>query len=261
MKERRLLWALAAVTLVALILRFATIGTQSIWYDELVTQRLLQLPFKAMLTGVISGEGSPPLYYLLAWPWTHALGFSPAALRSLSAVFGTATVPVVYAAGATLFSRRAGLVAAALVAVNPMLVWYSQEGRNYALLGLLAALSFLFFARALTDTTPRSVALWALASSLAIATHYSAAWVVVPEAVWLFATRRELRGYVAIAAAQIGAVGLALASMVAAQADNAKWISQLGLGPRVRQVATQLLVGPSPPGPAYAVAAIGLAAA
>ena len=55
-------------------------------------------------------------------------------LRSLSALAGVATVPVAYLIGVELRGRRAGLMAAALVAVNPMLLWYSQEAR-----GLLAA--------------------------------------------------------------------------------------------------------------------------
>ena len=60
-------------------------------------------------------------------------------LRSLSALAGVATVPVAYLIGAELRGRRAGLMAAALVAVNPMLLWYSQEARAYALLVLLCA--------------------------------------------------------------------------------------------------------------------------
>jgi hypothetical protein len=54
-----------------------------------------------------------------------------------------ATVPVVYLIGLELRGRRAGLMAAALAAVNPMLLWYSQEARAYSLLALLCAVSLL----------------------------------------------------------------------------------------------------------------------
>ena len=47
-------------------------------------------------------------------------------LRSLSALLGTATVPLAYVLGGQLAGRRAALVGAALVAFNPMLVWYSR---------------------------------------------------------------------------------------------------------------------------------------
>ena len=84
-------------------------------------------------------------------------------------------------------SRRAGLVAAALVATNPFLVWYSQEARSYALLALLGAGSVLAFGLALRGgARPRSRG-WAAVSALAIATHYFAVFLVAAEAVWLLA--------------------------------------------------------------------------
>ena len=102
-----------------------------------------------MLREVKASESNPPLYYALAWGWAKAFGTSEVGLRSLSALFGAATVPVAYLIGRELASRRAGLAGAAIVAVNPMLIWYSQEARSYALLIFFAALSLLFFARAL----------------------------------------------------------------------------------------------------------------
>ena len=89
-----------------------------------------------------------------------------------------------------LVSRRAGLVAAALVAVNPFLVWYSQEARSYALLSLLTAATVLAFGFALRGDR-RWLAGWAALSTLAIATHYFAVFVVGAEAVWLLAGLRS----------------------------------------------------------------------
>ena len=72
-------------------------------------------------------ESAPPLYYVLGWLWVQVAGTGEFGLRSLSALAGIATVPVAYLLGLELRGRRAGILAAALVAVNPMLVWYSQE--------------------------------------------------------------------------------------------------------------------------------------
>ena len=74
---------------------------------------------------------------VLAWLWVQAFGTGEVGLRLFSAVAGVATVPVVYAVGRTLASRRIGLVAAALAATSPYLVFYSQEARSYALFALL----------------------------------------------------------------------------------------------------------------------------
>ena len=87
-------------------------------------------------------EQTPPLYFMLARGWIHVFGSGEVGLRSLSALFGTATVPVVYLAGAAMRSRRAGLIAAAFTALSPLTIWYSQEARNYALLLFLAAVFF-----------------------------------------------------------------------------------------------------------------------
>ena len=113
------------------VLRFATLDAQSYWLDELVTVSLLDRGFGDMLDGIRETEATPYLYYVLAWPWTHAFGLGEVGLRSLSALAGTIAVPVSYAAAAALCSRRVGLVVAALVAVHPFLVWYAQEARAY----------------------------------------------------------------------------------------------------------------------------------
>ena len=106
-------------------------------------------------------ESAPPLYYALAWLWTQVTGTGEFGLRSLSALAGVATVPVAYLLGAELRGRRAGLVAAALVAVNPMLLWYSQEARAYALLRPAPrALAALLRARAATAAGRRDLVAW-----------------------------------------------------------------------------------------------------
>ena len=121
-------------------------------------------------------------------------GSSEFGIRSFSALVGTATIPVIYAAAKSLGSRRAGLIAAALAATSPLLIWYSQEARNYALLVFLAALSFLFFVRALDERGHRWLWGWALASALALATHYFAFFLIVPELAWLLLGAGAARG-------------------------------------------------------------------
>ena len=113
---------------------------QSYHHDEVITAaRVIPGSFAHMLHEVKGSESNPPLYYVLAWAWAKAFGTGEVGLRSLSALFGAATVPVAYLIGRELASRRAGLIAAALVAVNPMLIWYSQEARSYAVLVFFGA--------------------------------------------------------------------------------------------------------------------------
>ena len=85
------------------------------------------------------------------------------------------------------------MIVAALTACSPVLVWYSQEARSYALLVLLSAASLLAFAYVLERPTGRSAAAWVICSALALATHYYALLAVVPEALWLLAVHRRSR--------------------------------------------------------------------
>src|SRR4249920_788834 len=151
----RAFWIVAGLTAGAAALRFATLGLQSYHHDEVVTaSRVLRGSFWHAMDAVGFSESAPPLYYALAWVWTQVTGTGEVGLRSFSALAGVATVPVAYLLGAELRDRAAGIAAAALVAVNPMLLWYSQEARAYALLVLLTSISFLYFARVLPRDVP-----------------------------------------------------------------------------------------------------------
>ena len=184
---RGTLAVVAALTVAGGALRALTSGAQSLWFDELVTVSLLRGGFGAMLDAIPTSERTPYLYYVLAWPVVHLLGDGEVGARALSVAVGTATIPMAYLAGRELASRRVGLVTAALVAVNPMLVWYAQEARSYALLAFLATTGLWLFARARHADGHAALAAWAVVSSLALATHYFAALAVLPQAVVLIA--------------------------------------------------------------------------
>jgi len=110
--------AVAALTVVAAVLRFTRLGYQGFWFDEGNTALLVHFSPGKMLGLIPQTESTPPLYYCLAWVWARIFGYGEAGLRSLSALAGVLTVPVMYAAAAKLISRRAGLIAAALAACN-----------------------------------------------------------------------------------------------------------------------------------------------
>ncbi len=84
----------AAIVLAGAALRFATIASQSYWYDEATTVRELHMSFGGLLHAVAHRESTPPLYYVLAWVWAKAFGTGEAGLRSLSALAGVGTIPV-----------------------------------------------------------------------------------------------------------------------------------------------------------------------
>ncbi len=239
----RAFWIVAGLTVLAAGLRLATLGVQSYHHDEIVTaSRVLRGSFGHAIDVVGFSESAPPLYYVLAWLWVQVVGTGEFGLRSLSALAGIATVPVVYLIGLELRDRRAGILAAGLVAVNPMLVWYSQEARGYSLLVLFGSVAALYFVRALEQGRRRDLLGWGAASALALATHYFAIFPIAIEAFWLL--RRRGRA----TAAGIGivvATGVALAPLAVHQTlqGHADWIGDHSLGHRLWEAAATFAVG------------------
>lgn len=135
-----------AIFVTAAFLRFFALGRNSLWFDELYNVWSARFPLAdQMAEGLAAGH--PPLYYLIARLW-FAMGESEVWVRALSGLSGLVLVWLMYLLGRELFSRQAGLWAAALAAVSPMLVWYSRAATFYSLLFSLTALSLLFLARA-----------------------------------------------------------------------------------------------------------------
>jgi hypothetical protein len=189
-------------------------------------------------------ESTPPLYYAVAWVWARIFGFGEAGLRSLSVVCGVLVVPLSYALGARLFSRRAGLIVASLVACNPLLIWYSQEARAYELVVLLTGASLLAFAYAKDDPTPLAIAAWVAASALAVATEYYAALVIVPQALWLLYRYRRSRTLIAgIAVLVLWCIPLLWFAVSQHATGHAKWIAPIPLGHRVGEIFPQFSIG------------------
>ena len=255
-RERRMsgeavwVWALIALTAFGAALRFHWLGSQGYWGDEDGTIYWARGSIKGLIVGTSYKEATPPLYFVAAWMWAKFFGLGEIGMRSLSALAGTATIPVVYLAGRALASRTAGLIAAAFAATSPLLLWYSQEARGYAFFVLFTSLGLLMFARTLRTGSKRDLVAWTALCDVSLATHYFAAFAIVPEAVWLLVSRPEYRRATAVATLQIAAFAALLAPLAIRQQDAQRvaWISRIPLDYRIRQIPRQFVFGfTSPP--------------
>ncbi|HET6951453.1 MAG TPA: glycosyltransferase family 39 protein [Acidimicrobiales bacterium] len=245
-------------------LRLWGIGAQSLWYDEWLTTEATAGGLGDVLRHVARREGITPPYFLVMWVWARLFGDGEVALRSFSALCGVATIAVAYGIARELGrSRRVARVAAALVAVSPMLVWYSQEARPYSLLALAGGLSVQAFARARRTGTTRDLTLWAAVAAGAVALHYFVAFLVAAEAVALLVERRVAPRRVVRACLPTGAVLLLLVPFALEQHShdaNRDWISGFTLTSRLQEAARSALVGPSLPSPRAWLAVAGVVA-
>jgi uncharacterized membrane protein len=191
-------WPLAAVAALAAALRWFRIDAQSLWYDEGISAHQLTRSFPEILRAA-SLDTHPPLYYWTLKAWGDTLGSSELALRSLSAACGLLAVALTWLIGRRLFGSLPATLAALLLAVAPLAVYYSQEVRMYAqvtMLGLVAVYAY----------TRRWYWLYALAGIATLYTQYLGAAIVIAinlHAVlwWRSQTRREWRGWLGANAA------------------------------------------------------------
>jgi 4-amino-4-deoxy-L-arabinose transferase-like glycosyltransferase len=231
------------IVLAGAALRFVALGDQSLWLDEAFTKRIADAGFGDMLDLIEQGENTPPLYYALVIAWTEVAGTGEAALRSISALAGTATIPVAYLIGRQVAARGAGLLIAALVAASPFLVWYSQEARAYALVVFLASATILFALRFDDEPSRRNLVAWSATAALAFATHYFAGFVILAELVWLL-RREATRRRVLVACVPVAVVFLALVPLALEQRSNGgAQVGESSVPSRIANAAKEFLVG------------------
>ena len=126
--------ALAAIVVLGAIVRGIVVG-QDLYADELATYWIVTTrSFLGVIRTVsTTAEISPPLSFLLSWITTRP-GSNPELVRLPSLLIGIATIPLVHAVALRTVGRRAGLVAAALTALSPFMIFYSAEARGYGVL-------------------------------------------------------------------------------------------------------------------------------
>jgi len=194
-------------------LRLADLGGAPLWLDENATFLSIRHLWDAGSEAPIFVQASNPLYYLLLWCWTQLAGESAFALRSLSAVAGTACIPLAAGLARRLAGPTAARIAAVLVALHPLHVHYSREARAYALwtLALLAATAALWGACVRGGRWRWSLA--AVAWLAAFGSHVFTAFALLPSAacaLWAAdprRARRHWRVWAALLAATMGLYG------------------------------------------------------
>jgi uncharacterized membrane protein len=197
----RLWLQLSFVMVLAAFFRFYDIGGSSLWVDELWSIEMSvgrgsvhdHLPTGEIQTAQVNptslqnappwshiwnsldGVTTAPLYIILLRWWVDLLGNSPAAVRSLSALFSLAAVLVLFDICRILHGSQTALRAAALMAVSVAQIDFGQEARNYPLLILLSLLACDCLVRIETRgaKSARLFALW-FCLCAAVLTHYFA---------------------------------------------------------------------------------------
>lgn len=152
----------------AAALRLFRIGLQDPWLDELSSLQVSDpsLTFSQTHQLIMTREGFPHLYFL-SLKWLSAVfGHSIVTLRLFSAVFGIASVALVFGVLKRMFNRNTGYVGALLLASNTFHIYHSQEGRCYALFVFFVLLATYTFLGYIKNPTYRNAIFLGLSAGL-----------------------------------------------------------------------------------------------
>lgn len=175
----RHVFALLLILFAAGFLRFHTLDTRDLWYDEVFTYDVSQLSLPQLIYA-LSMDTSPPLYFLMLKCWSGILE-NVLNLRSLSIVWALLGIWGVYLLGSQLFSRSIGLYSALLVAVNPFHICFSQELRMYTAYTAMLVFAAYFLVKAVSGQMRRGWLVAALFNAMALYTHHHAAFFIFGE--------------------------------------------------------------------------------
>jgi 4-amino-4-deoxy-L-arabinose transferase-like glycosyltransferase len=207
-------WLLAALLAAGLWVRLSTLGSDSLWVDELYSWAVTRMDMRRILT--VPFDVHPPLFYATLKVVT-AFGQSEAVLRAPSAICGLVTVGLVFAFARRYCGATAAMLGSAVVLFSYKHIVHSSNARNYVLMLMLcvaASWALGAMAERLTeDRRPaRSAAPFAVAYGLlalaALMTHtVTAIYLFVLSGLMLLGVGRERPGRALRLAA-----GLALAN-------------------------------------------------
>ncbi len=195
----------SALLLTAVILgawlRFQWLSAEQLTDDEGASWAAAHLHH---IPAVIAAEpvldpGKLAFYDVALHLWIRAFGDSLTAMRSLSALFGIATIMLVFVAVREIcltlsaelpaeLGEMAGAVAALLVAANPTLVDSARAARMYSMLSAVEIAQIAFFVRAQRWGKLSDYGGIAVCTAIAVALNFTAAFLLIAEALWLSIT-------------------------------------------------------------------------
>jgi hypothetical protein len=199
--RRAEIMCLLALTLFAALLRMWMLGSKGLWYDEASTALIARAaPGQIIRFHWDAAFEHPPLWILLMHFWSGVFGQAEAVLRAPSVFAGALAVPMTWQVAKTAWQGPTGrwmrLLAAALVAVSPVLILYSQEARMYALVALLAPASVYLAMRLPGKHHAVHFLGFVLVNWVMLGLHYYSVLLIAIEAAFLLACAlpRQLRG-------------------------------------------------------------------
>lgn len=185
--QTKMIWP---ILLFGLILRLISIN-QSLWLDEAINALAVKnYSFFNLITEYAKADFHPPGWFIILWFWAKAFGYSEVSLRAPSVIFGILSIFFTYLVGKKLVSGKIGLVAALLIAINPLHIYYSQEARMYSLATLAVLINVLLFIK-LAKGEKINTMLTVVSNVLVLTSDYIAYFIFPAQLAFLLLVKKE----------------------------------------------------------------------
>jgi 4-amino-4-deoxy-L-arabinose transferase-like glycosyltransferase len=138
-------WPWIIPVVLALGIRLIALN-QSFWLDEAISANVVKnLSFGDIVLKFGPTDFHPPLFYWMLKLWSQIWGSGEVTMRLMSVLAGVVTVWTVYKIGEDQKKPHLGWWAAMLLAANPLLVYYSQENRMYAMVTMFLIIGWRYW--------------------------------------------------------------------------------------------------------------------
>ncbi len=173
--------SVAVLVLLGAVLRIYRLDT-GLWYDEIMTLiGSVRLPLGEILTH-FPGNNHHPLYSVMAQASIEVFGEFPWSLRLPAAVFGIASIPMLYLIGRRVTSRVESFLAASILTFSYHHIWFSQNARGYTTLTFAVLLATYFLLSWFGDRRRSYLYAYAVVAAMGSYTHLTMVFVVVSHA-------------------------------------------------------------------------------
>ncbi|MCL4359736.1 glycosyltransferase family 39 protein [Patescibacteria group bacterium] len=198
-------FALPAIVVVAAYLRLWKISAYLTFLgdegrDVLVVARMITEHKFTLLgpTASVGGFFLGPIYYYFMLPFLWLWRFDPTGPAVMVALFGIATVWLLYRTGNMLFDRVVGLMAAALYALSPLVISYSRSSWNPNLVPFFSLLLVWCLWKTTEEKRPGMLFWIGVIIGIGLQLHYLFLFLIPFAALWLLffgKPGRRLRHY------------------------------------------------------------------
>lgn len=193
-------WIMVAVAFIALLLRLQRIATVGVSFDESFCQRVIEFPWPEVFYR-LGLDTHPPLFYVSLKLWTQCFGNGVVSGRLLSAIFGVLSVVGMYAFVREAYRTDGNLVrsrfdeadlpavvAATMLAVAPLQVFWALQIRMYSLSMAMTLWSSYLLIRALRPDrcTGLSWAAYTLSAILLAYSHIFGMFILMAQFAYAF---------------------------------------------------------------------------